>query len=245
MDSRQDNFERNGFATTQWSMVLAAGHLSSPDYREALAELCRRYWFPLYAYLRRRGFTPQDSEDHVQACFAWMLEKGTLNKADRECGKFRAFLLTVLKNFVANEYDRAQAQKRGGGQHPLPLDFADAERHYGLRAPERLTPDRAFDRSWALAVLDTVMERLAAEATATGNTRQFELLQAYLTAEKDSVPYREVANELKMTEGAVKVAVHRLRKRYRHVLREEIAQTVVTEDQIEEEIQQLLAALAD
>lgn len=183
-------------------------------------------------------------EDHVQAYFAWLLDKGMLSKADQERGKFRAFLLTGLKNFVANEYDREQTQKRGGDHKPMSLDFAEAESHYNLRAPDWLTPDRAYDRTWALGVLDTIVERLRVEAEAGGNAKRFEAFRGYLTADESTTTYRETGSKLGMTDGAVKVAVHRLRKRYRRLLREEIAQTVAAEELVEEEIQELFNALA-
>ena len=232
------------FETTRWSMVVSAGHPSSPAHRESLAALCRAYWFPLYAYLRRRGFDPHQSEDYVQAFFAWTIEKLTVGKADRERGKFRSFLLTALKNFVANEHDRAMARKRGGADKSLSLDFTDAEGRYALEPAHDLTPDKLCDRSWGLAVLDTVMTRLEAEFDTADKAALFAGLKAYLIAQRPQVSYRETARALNMSEGAVKVAVHRLRKRYRELLRAEIAETVASEDGIEQEIQDLFAALS-
>ena len=236
--------QRTHFETTRWSKVLAAGHPSSPRHREALSELCRDYWYPLYVYLRRRGFDPHQSEDYVQGFFAWTLEKDALGKADRDRGKFRSFLLTSLKNFVANEHDRAQALKRGGGKTPLSLDFTNAEGQYTLEPAHDLTPDKLFDRSWALELLNAAMKRLETRYDEAGKAQEFSFLKEYLTAKKGDVSYREVGARLHMSEGAVKVAVHRLRKRYRELLRAEIAETVTSEDRIEEEIQDLFEALS-
>lgn len=232
------------FATTHWSVVLAAGQPESISYQQALEALCRMYWFPLYAYLRRQGHDIHQAEDHTQAFMAFLLEKHGLRLADPKRGRFRSFLLTCLKNFLANERARARAQKRGGGHKVLSLDIENAERQYALKPREELSPDKLFARSWALTVLDRTMDRLKAEATHNKKPELFEKLRVYLTADKSSVPYREMAAELNMSEGAVRVAAHRLRRRYRELLRDQIAQTVTTEDQIDQEIRDLFAALA-
>ena len=232
------------FATTHWSVVLSAGQPDSTRYQQALEALCRTYWFPLYAYLRRHGFDAQKAEDHIQAFFASLLEKRGLRLADPKRGRFRSFLLTALKHFLANERARAQAQKRGGGRKILSLDIENAENQYIREPRDELSPEKLFERSWALAVLDRTMVRLQAEAVDAKKQKLFDCLKVYLTAEKSTVPYQEMAARLKMTEGAVKVAVHRLRRRYRDLLRDEIAQTVTTEEQINEEIRDLFAALA-
>lgn len=232
------------FATTHWSVVLEAGQPESTRYQQALETLCRTYWFPLYAYLRRHGYNAQKAEDHIQAFFACLLEKRGLRLADPKRGRFRSFLLTALKHFLANEHARAQAQKRGGGRKFLSLDIENAESQYIREPRDELSPEKLFERSWALAVLDRTMARLQAEAAATKKQKLFDCLKVYLTADKNAVPYNKVAARLKMTEGAVKVAVHRLRRRYRDLLRDEIAQTVTTEEQINEEIRDLFAALA-
>jgi len=232
------------FATTHWSVVLAAGQHTSGHYQQALETLCRTYWFPLYAYLRRQGYDTHQAEEHTQAFFARLLEKDGLRLADPKQGKFRSFLLTALKHFLANVSDRARAQKRGGGRKILSLDAENAEGKYALEPVDQLSPEKLFERSWALTVLERTIARLQAEAASTNKQKLFEHLKVYLTAERDSIPYRDVAAELDMTEGAVKVAVHRLRQHYRELLRDEIAQTVTTEEQIDEEIRDLFTALA-
>lgn len=232
------------FATTHWSVVRAAGRPDSVHYRQALETLCRTYWFPLYAYLRRHGNDSHRAEEYTQAFFARLLEKHSVRLADPKRGKFRSFLLTSLKHFLADERDYDRAQKRGGGRKVLSLNFENAESQYALEPADRLSPEKLFERSWALTVLGRTMVRLQAEATIAKKRKLFDHLKVYLTAKKNSVPYRDVAAELGMTEGAVKVAVHRLRRRYRELLRDEIAQTVSTEDEIDQEIRDLFAALA-
>jgi RNA polymerase sigma factor (sigma-70 family) len=232
------------FATTHWSVVQAAGRPSSPRYKEALGTLCQTYWFPLYAYLRRQGHNSNQAEEHTQAFFTQLLEKRGLRLADSKRGKFRSFLLAALKNFLADERDRARAEKRGGGRKVLSLNFENAESQYSLQPAQQLPPEKLFERSWALTVLERTMVRLQDESDSPKKRRVFEHLKVYLTAEKDSIPYRKVADKLKMTEGAVKVAVHRLRHQYRELLRDEIAQTVATQEQIDEEIRDLFVALS-
>ncbi len=241
------NSARSGsgrFATTHWSVVLAAGRPESARYQQALETLCRTYWFALYAYLRRQGYNAHEAEDHIQAFFACLLEKRGLRLVDPKRGRFRSFLLTALKHFLSNERARADAQKRGGGRKLLSLDIENAENQYIREPRDELSPEKLFERSWALAVLDRTMARLQAEAANAKKQNIFECLKAYLTADKGAIPYHEMAAKLKMTEGAVKVAVHRLRRRYRDLLRDEIAQTVTTEEQISEEIRDLFTALA-
>jgi len=232
------------FATTHWSVVRAAGQPGSPRHQQALETLCRTYWFPLYAYMRRRGYKTHQAEDYTQAFFTRLLEKHDLHLADPKHGKFRSFLLVALKHFLANELDRARAKKRGGDRKILSLDFENAESRYALEPADQLSPEKLLNRAWALTVLDRTMASLQSEWATSKRKRLFEHLKAYLTADRDSVPYAQVAQRLNMTEGAVKVAVHRLRRRYRELLRDEIAQTVATEDQIDEEIRALFAALA-
>ena len=232
------------FATTHWSVVRAAGQPESARHQEALEALCRTYWFPLYAYLRRHGYDTHLAEEHTQAFFARLLEKRGLRLADPKQGKFRSFLLAALKHFLANELDRARALKRGGGHKVLSLDFENAESQYALEPAHQLTPEKLFERSWALTVLDRTMTRLQAESTGAKKQKLFDHLKVYLTAKKSLVPYRDVADKLDMSEGAVKVAVHRLRKRYRELLRDEIAQTVANEGQIDEEIRDLFRVLS-
>jgi RNA polymerase sigma factor (sigma-70 family) len=231
------------FATTHWSVVMAAGRPKSASYQQALETLCKTYWFPLYAYLRRHGYESHKAEDYTQAFFAGLLAKHGLRLADPKRGKFRSFLLASLKHFLSNERARARAKKRGGGRKVLSLDLQNAESQYALEPRDELSPEKIFERSWALTVLDRTMARLQAEAISTNKQKLFDHLKVYLTAEKSSVPYRDVAAELDITEGAVRVAIHRLRRRYRELLRDEIAQTVTSDDQIDEEIRDLFAAL--
>ena len=241
------NFSVSGagrFATTHWSVVLQAGQPKAPGYQQALETLCRSYWFPLYAYLRRHGYSNQQAEDYTQAFFCRILEKKVLSMADSKRGKFRSFLLSTLKHFLADEYDRARAQKRGGGRKILSIDFKDAENQYALEPAHRLSAEKLFDKSWALTVLDRTMAGLKAELASKNKQELFDHLKIYLTAEKGSIPYRDKAAQMNMTEGNVRTAVHRLRRRYRKLLRDEIAQTVAAEHQIDEEINDLFNALA-
>jgi len=231
------------FATTHWSVILAASDSASTQHEPALSTLCQTYWFPLYAYLRRRGFDTHQAEDYTQGFFAGILERKGLQKADPKYGKFRSFLLASLKNFLADEWDRAQAQKRGGNKKVLSLDFDTAANRYDREPAHHMSPEKLFERSWALTVLTRAMDRLKAESAASDKQQLFDCLKVYLAAEKEAVPYRAVAEELKMTEGVVKVTVHRLRRRYRELVRDEIAQTVATEAQVDEEIRDLFAAL--
>lgn len=232
------------FATTHWSVVLAAGSPSSPQYERSLGELCQTYWFPLYAYLRRQGHDTHQAEDHTQGFFTYLLEKRALRRADPKYGKFRSFLLATLRHFLTDERDRTRAQKRGGGRKVFSLNFETAESQYAIEPAHHLSPEKLFERHWALTVLNRTICRLKAESAGTNKRNLFAILETYLTLEEGSVPYRDVADKLNMTEGAVKVAVHRLRKRYRELLRDEIAQTVAAEDQVDEEIRALFAAVA-
>jgi len=222
---------------------MAAGRPKSASYQQALETLCRTYWFPLYAYLRRQGYDSHRAEDYVQAFFAGLLAKHGLRLADPKRGKFRSFLLASMKHFLSNERARARAKKRGGGRKVLSLDIQNAESQYALEPRDELSPEKIFERSWALTVLDRTMARMQDEAISTNKQKLFDHLKVHLTAEKSSVPYRDVAAELDMAESAVRVAVHRLRRRYRELLRDEIAQTVTSDDQIDEEIRDLFAAL--
>lgn len=225
-------------------MVLSAGRKSSPQSDQALADLCQAYWFPLYAYVRRRGHTKEDSEDLVQAFFARFLEKNYLEGLAAERGKFRAFLLASLKHFLANEWDKSQRQKRGGGALHLSLDWQTAEERLQHEPPDHATPDRIFDREWALALLEQVITRLRAECDAEGKAALFDQAKGYLMIGEQAIPYPEAARSLGLDEGAVRVAVHRLRKRYRELLRDEIAGTLSDPTQVQQELQSLHAALA-
>jgi RNA polymerase sigma-70 factor (ECF subfamily) len=232
------------FATTHWSLVAAAQDPASPQAAEALATLCRNYWYPLYAYIRRHGHSADEAQDLTQGFFATLLEQHTLNVVDRTRGKFRSFLLTACKYYLGHERGKARAQKRGGGRTFLSLDFADAENRYKMEPAHTLTPDKLYARRWALAMLDQVLGRLRQEFALKGKGPLFERLRVCLLGEKTALPHGQVARELNMTEGAVKAAAHRLRQRFRELVREEIAQTVDGPHEIEDEIRELFAALA-
>lgn len=232
------------FVTTHWSVVLAAGRGDSTRARAALERLCRNYWYPLYAFARRLGNGPHDAEDLVQGFFAVCLEKNYLGAADQAKGRFRSFLLLALKRFLANEWDKQRALKRGGAQVTVSLDSLTAEQRYALEPADQLSADKLYDRRWALTLLDQVVTRLRDEQLAGGKLDQFEQLKECITAAGRGTPYAEMAARLGTSEGAVKVAVHRLRQRYRELLAEEIANTVASPEEIEEERRHLLAALS-
>jgi RNA polymerase sigma-70 factor (ECF subfamily) len=230
------------FATTHWTVVLAAGQRHTPQSDGALEELCKTYWFPLYAYVRRRGHKKPDAEDLVQEFFARFLEKNYLVGLRAERGRFRAFLLASLKHFLANEWDKSQAQKRGGGMVPLSLDWQTADTQFQVAATNEPSPDKAFDREWALALLAKVIERLQKECEVDGKAKVFDQLKIFLTAGKGALLHADAAKKLHMDETAVRVAVHRLRKRYRILLRDEISQTLTDESQVDEEMRALFGA---
>ena len=232
------------FATTHWTVVLAAGKRSTPQADGALEELCRTYWFPLYAYVRRRGHAKADAEDLTQAFFARLLEKNFLESVDSAKGKFRAFLLASLKHFLADDWDKTQAQKRGGGAAHLSLDWQTADTKFQVASASEPSPDKAFDREWALALLAKVIERLQQECAADGKAKLFAQLKIFLTTGSGESAQAEVAKALGLEEGAVRVAIHRLRKRYRGLLREEISQTLADESQVDEEMRALFGAFS-
>lgn len=232
------------FAHTHWSVVLTAGRSDTTQAHVALEKLCRTYWPPIYAFIRRQGNNPHDAQDLTQEFFARLLEKKSLADVDRAKGRFRSFLLASLKHFLANERDKARAQKRGGGQTLIPIDVQSAETSVGIEPADHVTADKIFERRWALTLLDHVLLRLRDEYASDGKEKLFEQLKVTLTETSRSVPYAEMAARLEMTEGAVKVSVHRLRQRYREVLRAEIAHTVAGSGEVEDEIRNLFAALA-
>jgi RNA polymerase sigma-70 factor (ECF subfamily) len=232
------------FATTHWTVVLAAGKRHTPQSDHALEELCRTYWFPLYAYVRRRGHNKEDAEDLTQEFFTRFLEKNYLAGLNAERGRFRAFLLASLKHFLANEWDKSQAQKRGGGMATLSLDWETADTKFQVAITNEASPDQAFDREWALALLAKVIGRLQKECEADGKVKLFEQLKMFLMAGKGESAHGEVAKKLGMEEGAVRVAVHRLRKRYRVLLRDEISQTLADGSQVDEEMRALFGAFS-
>ncbi|MBE7500744.1 MAG: sigma-70 family RNA polymerase sigma factor [Verrucomicrobiales bacterium] len=232
------------FATTRWTAVLQAGRGEDTAAHAALEELCRSYWPPLYAYVRRLGYSPPDAQDLTQGFFAQLLGRRTLARADPARGRFRSFLLASLKHFLAHEAEKARAQKRGGPAPPVSLDLDTAETRWrdGPAAPGD-TPDRAFDRQWALALLERVLSRLRREYTAARRQPLFERLKDTLAGDRSERPYRALGEELGLSEGAVKIAAHRLRHRYRELLRDEVAQTVASPAEVEEELRSLFAAL--
>ncbi len=235
---------RAAFVTTHWSVVLAAQDPSSPQSAEALGELCRVYWYPLYAHVRSLGNSPQDAEDLTQAFFARLLEKEYLGVAQPERGRFRTFLLMALRRFLANEWDRERAQKRGGGRTLAPLDREVAEQRYQIEA-EQSPSDRMYERRWALALLERTMSRLRAEFERAGKTAEFERLKTFLTVQKQAIPYARTVGEMGVSEGTLRVMVHRLRKRFRELFREEIRHTVTSAEELEEEFRHLLEALSE
>jgi DNA-directed RNA polymerase specialized sigma24 family protein len=226
------------FHTTRWSLVAAVRDPAEPTARQALAELCATYWYPVYAFIRCSGHDADAAQDSTQGFFTQLLEKGGLSGADQAKGKFRSYLLGACRHYLANEHYRATAAKRGGGQTTLSLDFPDAERRYLVEPIDVRTPDQLFERRWALTLLDRTLRELRDEYVASGNDTLFDRLKDSLTGEGAS--HAAVAGELGMTEGAVKVAAHRLRKRYRERLREAVADTA---DDVDEEIRDLFQAL--
>lgn len=232
------------FAPTRWSVVLTAGQADSPQAQEALATLCQTYWYPLYAFIRRQGHGPHDAQDLTQEFFARLLEKRYLAGLKREGGKFRSFLLTALKRFLANEWDKLRAQKRGGRQTVISIDAEAAESRYRLEPSAATTAEKIYEQRWAQALLELVMTRLREEYNASGKRALFEQISASLSRPRGALPYADIAARLDTTEAAVKMAVQRLRARYRELLRTEIAQTVATPAEVEAEIRHLFAAFS-
>jgi DNA-directed RNA polymerase specialized sigma24 family protein len=233
------------FATTYWSVVLAAGGESLTEAGAALEKLCQSYWYPLYAFVRRSGHDDETAKDLTQSFFARFLEKNYLKDVDRSKGRFRSFLLVSLKHFLANEWDRQRAARRGGGCQIVALNEEWIEGCERQDASLSLTPEKLYERRWALALLDTVRHKLEAEFVAGGKKELFDALQFYLSGEKGLAPYAEVAGRLNLSVDAIKKAVERMRRRYGELLREEIAQTVTHPAEIDDEVRWLRMALAD
>ena len=231
------------FLTTHWSVVLASGQSDTPRAAEALQRLCQAYWYPLYTYVRRRGYSPHDAQDLTQGFFAHLLQHDAMTKVDPAKGKFRSFLLASMNHFLSDECDKSRAQKRDGGKS-ISLDLESAETRYLQQADDPLTAEKTFERRWALTLLEQVYERLRQDYGREGKGDVFETLRFSLMGERSAVPYTELARRLNMNEGAVKVAVHRLRHNYRKRLRAQIAETVATPEEVEEELRCLLRALA-
>ncbi|HEU5396003.1 MAG TPA: ECF-type sigma factor [Verrucomicrobiae bacterium] len=232
------------FATTHWTVVLAAGRRSTPESDRALEELCRTYWFPLYAYVRRRGHTREDAQDLTQAFFARFLAKNYLAGLSAERGRFRAFLLASLKHFLCNEADKSHRQKRGGGRIAFSLDWRTADANFQVADTSAPGPDQAFDREWAVALLANVIQRLQQECEADGKAKLFQELRPFLMAGSDDAAQAEAAARLGLQPGALRVAIHRLRKRYRQLLRDEIARTLADDADVDEEMRALFGAFS-
>lgn len=230
------------FVTTQWSLILGAGR-EGESQGAALEQLCRTYWYPLYVYIRRRGNGPEDAQDLTQGFFARLLEKQWLDGIQENGSRFRSFLLTALNGFLADQYDRATAAKRGGNQILLSLDAAEGERRYLMEPATNEMPEKIFDRRWALTVLERALTKLKEETAAAGKARQFDLLDRFLSREPGAGEYAATAVELGVSPGAVGVSVHRLRRRFRELMRAEVAETVADPAQVDTEMQELLAAL--
>lgn len=233
------------FATTHWSMVLAAGDSASPDSEEALEKLCGQYWFPLYAFVRCRGHSPEEAQDLTQEFFARFLRKGYFRLADQTRGRFRTFLVHALEHFLINEWKRGQRLRRGGGRVCFSLDATEAETSYRGQAATAMTPERAYDRQWALTLLHRVMTILRQEYTEAGRAAVFEELADFLWGKDESVSYAQIGARLGLTEGALRGAMHRFRQRYRDHLRAEVAQTVAAPDEVDEELRYLLRVVSD
>lgn len=232
------------FVTTRWALVEAAGDSSPAQAHEALAALCQTYWPPLYSYLRRHGHDREEAQDLVQGFFARLLERRDVRTADPSRGRFRSFLLTALKRYVINERERATSVKRGGPHLPLSLDFDTAERRDALEPRTHDTPERVFDRRWAAISLDRAVQRLRNESHESGKGALVDALVPYLTETTDLPPYSAVARTLGLSEGAVKVAVHRLRHRFGAILRLEIADTVLAPEDVDDEVRELIRAVS-
>jgi RNA polymerase sigma factor (sigma-70 family) len=229
------------FATTHWSVVLQAGDSHSPEADSAMERLCKTYWYPLYAFVRRKGHSHDDASDLTQAFFARFLEKRPLRSADAALGKFRTFLLASMANFLMNEWDKSQAQRRGGGQRLISLDDASAEERYRLERADQSTPETLFERRWAQAVVDTVLDRLAGEM----EEKRFDVLKEFLLGDKRETPYESAAKQLGMSVPAITSAIHRMRARFQALLIEEVTNTVAKREEVEEELRHLLVALSD
>jgi RNA polymerase sigma-70 factor (ECF subfamily) len=232
------------FLTTHWSVVLAAGKVESPKAAAALEDLCRAYWKPLYAYVRRQGHDAHEAQDLTQDFFARLLEKHYLELADPARGRFRTFLLTSLKRFLINDWKRASRQKRGGGQEPFSLDSQSAEADYVFEPAEGLSPEQIYEKRWATTLLERVLGKLQADYEAAGMAALFNELKVYVWGEKSGLSYADIGAQLGLTEGAIKVAAHRMRQRFRQLLRDEIGNTVADPSEVDAELQYLFEVVA-
>jgi len=249
MDSPSDGVEPTAkvpglFTTTHWSVVLAAGQPESPEAARAMEILCRTYWYPLYAYVRRQGHSPEDAQDLTQDFFAHLLAKGFPRGAAPERGKFRSFLLASLRHFLVDQHRHADAAKRGGGQRTVSLDESRAEERFRLEPQHELTPEKLYEREWALTLLVRAQSRLREEFVAAGRAELHDRLKGFPLAEKSESSFQQAATELGMTESALKSAVHRMRARYRQLVREEVAHTVADPSEVNEEARHLIAVIS-
>lgn len=236
---------RSEFATTHWSVVLAAREAPDTRATTALETLCRTYWYPLYAFVRRQGHAPEDAQDLTQGFFARLLEKDYLTAVNPDKGRFRSFLLAAIKHFLADERDKATAQKRGGGRTVISLDARTAEERYRLEPAHDASPDRLFERRWALSLLSAVFDRLEKDYVAAGKGELFQVVQGFLSPDSGEADYASAARQLGMNEGAVRMAVHRLRRRYADLFREEVAHTVAGPGEVEDEMRHLRRILSE
>jgi RNA polymerase sigma-70 factor (ECF subfamily) len=243
-DSDAESRADAAFCTTHWSLVLAAGQPSHPAANDALSQLCERYWYPLYAFVRRKGHSPDEAQDFTQGFFAVLLEKNFLNSVDCDRGRFRTFMLAAFEHFVQNERKKQRTLKRGGGVTFVPWQIDDAEDRYQQEPADRMTPEAIFEYRWALSVLEIAGERLRSEFVKAGKERDFDALEVFLSGDKRHVSYAEVAQKLDRSEAAVRVAVHRLRSRYGELLRITVSQTIVDPRDRDDELRRLLAALS-
>jgi len=244
-ETSSDAPPRAAFPATRWSVVLAAKHREQPESAQALETLCRNYWYPLYVFVRSSGWAPADAEDLTQEFFARLLEKNYLRVVEPHKGRFRTFLRFALKRFLAKEWERLGAAKRGHGQRPVAFDAALAEERFATECAGTLSPDQLYDRQWALSLLNDAVARLALEYEAAGKAGLFAQLRPYLTAERGSIPYGSIATALGLSESTARVTHHRLRKRFREVFRETVADTVSSAAEAENEIREVLAVLSE
>ena len=244
-DLNQTGENAGNFATTHWSVVLTAGDPASPQAAAAMGQLCQTYWLPIYAFIRRRGYSPEQAQDSTQEFFAGFLEKNYIVRATRDRGRFRSFLMASVENFLCNEHDRAVAQKRGGGTKLISIDGNRAEQWYLAEPVDECDPARVFEQRWASTLLAIVLNRLRGEFTTSRRMKFFEHLQPHLWGDAESVPYPQLAERLEMSLANVKVSAHRARQRYRELLREEIAHTVATPSEVDDEIRYLMRVVSE
>jgi len=235
---------KNKFQTTSWSLVRAAAGAPTTSSKEALAELCQKYWLPVYSFIRRNGYDREKSQDLTQGFFALLIEKQYLLDTDRKRGKFRSFLLTAVKHFLVNEWDRENALKRGGGKVMISMDIATAEKRNKSTAMEAETPESLFERRWVYSLLEIVMTKLQAEFADAGKADEFKRLSPFLIEDSKTGRYKSLAEEMKTSEGALRMSVHRIRRRYLQILRTEIADTVAKPEDIDEELRYLYTILS-